>query len=274
MNAFSTESIPVMTRTTVNFEPYVNSIQEERPDPAGRMVVVNIPRVENRGLLAWINSLVGSNETGFKDLGYEEFQWGETAQEAVEGLHTGLVSYATLTGDEEGQALLNAGKNAILSLVRSSVPAYGADVNDLIAVPTYSRLQRIETVLRWDQPEDNQVIAYVQFAADPGFTRPQISAPFVFFPAKRVGTYIKRTEGEAELVYLERVAAFNKQNNVADLATLLNSEEFKALSAQIYRTVFFQLQTSVNRYKNINLSAIMAGFDTCYPLIKAAASLT
>lgn len=265
------ESIPVITRVTINFEPYQYNAQQEALDRQGRAVTLQIPQTQGRGLGIVVNSLVGSNQVGYKDFGYEEFEWGEQASAAVPGVHSGLSSWSEIISGQEGDAVVAAGKSALLSMIQSSIPSFAADLPDGMAVNLSARLQRLESVLRWDNPSQNAVIAYVQFASDENFTRLMQTVPFVFWPPETIAQRLPREQNETDESYAARLPFLKAVNNVSELKPLLQNTDYRTLAKQVYRLAFAQLKLKTVRYKNINLDMIDAAFDSCYDVIVSAA---
>lgn len=267
----TSESIPVITRVTINFEPYQYNAQQEALDRQGRAVTLQIPQTQGRGLGIVINSLVGSPQVGYKDFGYEEFEWGEQPTPALPGVHSGLSAWNEIISGTEGDAVVAAGKSSLLSVIQSSIPSFAADLPDGMAVNLSARLQRLESVLRWDNPSQNHVIAYVQFAGDEGFTRLMQTVPFIFWPPETIAQRLPREQNETDESYEARLPILKAVNNVSELQPLLAKSDYHTLAKQIYRLAFAQLKLKTIRYKNIDLNMIDAAFDGCYDIILAAA---
>jgi len=266
----SSEAIPVITRVTINFEPYQYNAQQEALDRQGRAVTLQIPQTQGKGLGVVINSLVGSPQVGYKDFGYEEFEWGEQPTPALAGVHSGLSAWEEIISGEDGSAVVDAGKSSLLGLIRSSIPSFAADLPDGLSVNLAARLQRLETVLRWDSPQGNQVIAYVQFAGDEGFTRKMQTVPFVFWPPEMIAQRLPKAQEEPDADYAARLPIAKSVNNVGDLRPLLSDSGFKLLAKQIYRLVFAQLKLKATRYKSVDLDMLGQSFDGCYAIIEEA----
>lgn len=267
-----TESIPVITRCTINFEIYQFDEQQEAQDYQGRSFIRQIPRTQSKGATIGINSLVGSVETGFKDFGYEEFSWSEQPTPARPGIHTELPAWDTIIQGEDGEAVVEAGKTAMLDVIQASIPSFGADIPTGMSIPLASRLQRIETTLRWDDPARNQVVAYVQSGSDENFNRRLLSMPFVFLPKTSILTTQPRQQNESVEDYQARLAAWMFQSNVGELSLLMGNANFKSFCNQIYRLVFAQLKLKAARYSTIDVDTLMSGFDPSYAMIAAAAA--
>lgn len=267
----SSEAIPVITRVTINFEPYQYNAQQEALDRQGRAVTLQVPQTQGKGLGVVINSLVGSPQVGYKDFGYEEFEWGEAATPPLAGVHSGLTAWQDIIAGPAGAAVVDAGKDALLNMIRGSIPSFAADLPDGLSVELSARLQRLETVLRWDAPQNNQVVAYVQFAGDAEFTRKMQTVPFIFWPPETIAQRLPREQEETDEAYAARLPFLKSVNNVGDLRPLLSNASFKTLAKQIYSLVFAQLKLKANRYKNIDVDAIGNSFDGCYTIIENAA---
>lgn len=267
------DAIPVITETAINFEQFVSIEELQGLNEQGRVVPYQRPRTESRGMMVSISNILGSAEDGnYADAGTEEFMWGEANQPPSPGIPQGLRSWSDFNSDEEGAAMIEAAKTALMSMIKVAVPVLrNPNWPTGMTVKIAARMQRILSRLRWDNPANNEVLVYVQFGADNQFTKVFKSLQYTFWPDARIASVWPKQDGELDAAYSARLAVAMAANNVGRLTQLMDLAEFKQLARKEYEKAFSEVKASVTRYSGINVTTLMTGFDPSYQAIRAAA---